>query len=972
MSPSIVQAAVLAERLKTARVARGHSQPELERISGVGHAQISRLERAQVAQPSLNDVLALAAALRIPLEALISPTPDLLLELLDDEAPTDRAGGDQAREQATATITQLLGAGMFPEIPEEWLAARLNVLVIGDRARELAAAVAVAYTPSVLVADAPPSLDGLASITADASAVEAAHAAGSFDDLAVSAITDVDAGAVLPVLERGWRGVWFADPDAVSPQRALEVLALRAAAGSLLEEHVHLIVRADSSGSCDVSQIVRTASGRLQLLELHGTSGLHRLPVAHAANRPPRGLLAEDRDGVIALGTAGGRLIGVHPDDLATHLSLTGVTGSGKSVMLGHLAAGLAQRGHGVLMFDPNGDYTDRVGAALCQHAPERAADLIVLDADDRQHPILFNPLNVRDAAEIEMAVHSVKEALLAALNLDVDGAPRAMHHVEMALWAMCEANLRGLPGHLHLNVLDLQLFFSDADLRAATAAWSKNRSVRSLYGPDGTFEMLGARGQIELVTPVMRTLEMMTTTPAGDTLGQSCDTVKVGEWLRDGKVILVRTPGCHAPAEQTAAKMLTALLLGRLAADLHEPLDRRAFVVVDELQKHAGEALMHLLATGRKLGVSAIVSSQGAQSLPPRVLRAVQSDTQNKIVMCLNAADAADLAAQVAGGAARPQPADLAELGVGEAWANLRCGNRASGPVRFQVLEPLDAPASAHQLVQAAALRSRGDLSRFVGELLDEQDGRADRTRAALAEAIRAEEARSDFGYEPFPQSVIDAALLSARREQEELAQDGAAPAVTLEPSYSETYDSWRILSAELCEHFAMSDNELEKMLRRRLPDRLAAKLYWTSERAVVGVDAKALSTLREFAAAVDAIKSGVRIDPAVEDDKFGEMSSRIRVYARQVSGKAGELVLWEVSTGALGRHLYREGYGTGAKTAELLRAIIAERNWAGVTVSEGPHVVTITAQSLPALQSLFAQVSDKVGMAVLVVEPA
>lgn len=57
----------LAKFIKEARIKRGLSQRDLAKISGVGNAMISKIERGATGKPSYETMSALATALRVPL-----------------------------------------------------------------------------------------------------------------------------------------------------------------------------------------------------------------------------------------------------------------------------------------------------------------------------------------------------------------------------------------------------------------------------------------------------------------------------------------------------------------------------------------------------------------------------------------------------------------------------------------------------------------------------------------------------------------------------------------------------------------------------------------------------------------------------------------------------------------------------------------------------------------------------------------
>jgi DNA helicase HerA-like ATPase len=80
---------------------------------------------------------------------------------------------------------------------------------------------------------------------------------------------------------------------------------------------------------------------------------------------------------------------GLLPHDRTRHLYIIGQTGTGKSNLLGELVRQDIEAGEGIALIDPHGDLADQI----FDHIPRsRIDDVIVIDTDDREHPIAINP----------------------------------------------------------------------------------------------------------------------------------------------------------------------------------------------------------------------------------------------------------------------------------------------------------------------------------------------------------------------------------------------------------------------------------------------------------------------------------------------------------------------------------------------------------------------------------------------------
>ncbi|GAG98536.1 unnamed protein product, partial [marine sediment metagenome] len=85
---------------------------------------------------------------------------------------------------------------------------------------------------------------------------------------------------------------------------------------------------------------------------------------------------------------------GVWQDDLRRHMYLIGKTGTGKTTCLQNMAIDKIQKGHGVGVIDPHGDFVETI---LNFIPDERIKDVILVDPSDAQYPVAFNPVEQVD-----------------------------------------------------------------------------------------------------------------------------------------------------------------------------------------------------------------------------------------------------------------------------------------------------------------------------------------------------------------------------------------------------------------------------------------------------------------------------------------------------------------------------------------------------------------------------------------------
>jgi len=416
---------------------------------------------------------------------------------------------------------------------------------------------------------------------------------------------------------------------------------------------------------------------------------------------PPEGVIPI---GEIAMDTARHRSIGMPIAGLATHAYVCGTTGSGKSTLLEWLLYGLAKnevwwpgkfnRG-AIFVVDPHGELCDAVASNILAFAPERAKDIIIMDFGNTEWPIAFNPLSITSQAEIEGTVNAVKDMILKMLNLNPDSAPRAVNYTEQAVWALCEANLRGLSSHpnLHLSLLQVPEFFTNKDFRQLVMQFCTNIAIKAAFGPEGPFERLGERMQLDHVMPILRTFDSLSTKDSfGNVFGQSESKIDFAHWVRQRKIVLMKLPaitGGDAAVAKFIGAMVTPMMIGSLAKWAHDP-DLAAFLVIDEFQNYATESFKDLLAQTRKYGLWAIAVNQVPQDLPADVLRGVQSNTQTKFAGRLDAQAVRMISDFIASGESYPRPDDIVKMDSYWFWANVKMnGGKNSGPFSMKGLAP-------------------------------------------------------------------------------------------------------------------------------------------------------------------------------------------------------------------------------------------------------------------------------------------
>jgi len=140
-----------------------------------------------------------------------------------------------------------------------------------------------------------------------------------------------------------------------------------------------------------------------------------KLIAKHNRNQPEQGQSRLGRD------VQTGRVVDVLQVSRRQGLYITGIQGTGKSVLIENLIIQDIKQNMGVCLLDPHGDLTQAVLARMPEH---RVKDVIYLDISDYRHPFGINPFTCSDPTnpfEVQKIVDQVKHIFEKLLGVSQD-----------------------------------------------------------------------------------------------------------------------------------------------------------------------------------------------------------------------------------------------------------------------------------------------------------------------------------------------------------------------------------------------------------------------------------------------------------------------------------------------------------------------------------------------------------------------
>lgn len=412
-----------------------------------------------------------------------------------------------------------------------------------------------------------------------------------------------------------------------------------------------------------------------------GDGDLPGLPGLHPRLLPAPASLT-GKKGVFATSTAPGdtRPVGIRAEARLQHLVVTGPTGSGKSMVFGHLVLADIEAGRPCVVVDPKRQLID----FILDRIPEgHLHDVVVLDAAD-PNSVGFNPLDTtgRNADVVVDGILSAFKAVFA------DGwGPRTEDLLHAGLLTLARSGeARGEPHTL----LDLPRLLTDAAFRRTVVGTiAEDRALSAFWA--GYEELSpGARANI-IAAPMNKLRKYVLRKNLAAVLGQSRPKFRLRDVFQDGKTVLV--PLNDALLGPGAAQLLGSLITSELwmatleRAAEKNPTAHPGSIYIDEVQQFLNlpTSIADALATSRSYGVAWNLAHQFRAQLPSGMRAAFDANARNKIVFATAADDARDLA--------RMAPAldweDFMALAPYEIYANLVDQGAPTGWFSARTLPP-------------------------------------------------------------------------------------------------------------------------------------------------------------------------------------------------------------------------------------------------------------------------------------------
>jgi len=368
---------------------------------------------------------------------------------------------------------------------------------------------------------------------------------------------------------------------------------------------------------------------------------------------------------------------GVKIDDRRRHLYIIGKTGTGKTTLLENMAIQDIQRGNGIGIVDPHGEFAEK----MLDFVPsERLNDVIYFNPADLDWPIAFNAMEKVDP-EHRHLVASGLVGVFKKLWADTWG-PRLEYVLRNAIMALLE-----YPGSTLLGIMRMLV---DKTYRQKVVDKINDPVVKSFWVDE--FSKYRGNFEVEAIAPIQNKVGQFLTNPLiRNIVGQTKSSIDIRAAMDEGKIFIMNLSKGKIGEDTSAllgAMLITKLQLAAMSrVDVPEEDRRDFYLYIDEFQNFSTQSFTNILSEARKYRLDLILAHQYITQVEEEVRDAVFGNVGTIITFRIGAADAEFLEKEF-----EPEfnVNDLVNLGFAQIYLKLMIDGFASRPFSATTLPPL------------------------------------------------------------------------------------------------------------------------------------------------------------------------------------------------------------------------------------------------------------------------------------------
>ena len=330
---------------------------------------------------------------------------------------------------------------------------------------------------------------------------------------------------------------------------------------------------------------------------------------------------------------------GITNEDRNRHMYVIGKTGVGKSNMLENMAIADMNAGDGIAVIDPHGDFIDKI---LNYIPKDRMDDVIILNPEDRDFPIAFNPLetvNPDHKGLVASGLISIFQKIWA-----FTWGPRLEHILRNTILALLD--------YPDSTMLGVTRMLEDKNFRKKVVKRISDPVVKNFWLRE--FAEYNEKFRTEAIAPIQNKVgQFLSSATVRNIIGQPKSTIDFREIMDSGKIILVKLAQGAIGEDNSSllgAMIITKIQLAAMSrVDIPEEKRKNFYLYVDEFQNFATESFAKILSEARKYKLNLTVANQYIAQMPETVRDAVFGNVGTIVAFRVGANDAPVLAKELA-----------------------------------------------------------------------------------------------------------------------------------------------------------------------------------------------------------------------------------------------------------------------------------------------------------------------------------
>ena len=378
------------------------------------------------------------------------------------------------------------------------------------------------------------------------------------------------------------------------------------------------------------------------------------------------------------------RSFGIKREDRTKHMYVIGKTGMGKTTVEENMAIQDIQRGEGVGIVDPHGQFAEK----MLSFVPEnRIKDVVYFCPHDTDWPMAFN---VMEDVGIEQR-HLVASGLMGVFKKlwpDVWSA-RMEYILNNAILALLE--------YPNSTLLGINRMLADKDYRKVVVSKITDPVVKAFWEQE--FAKYTERFAAEATPAIQNKVGQFTANPLiRNIIGQPKSSFDIRKIMDEKKILIMNLSKGRigeSNSQLIGAMLITKIYLAAMSR-VNVPERERSdfYLYVDEFQNFATESFKDILSEARKYRLNLILAHQYVTQMDETVRDAVFGNVGTLVVFRVGAFDAEVLEVEFA-----PEfmATDIVNLGFASIYLKLMINGIASRPFSALTLPPIPMPEKSY-----------------------------------------------------------------------------------------------------------------------------------------------------------------------------------------------------------------------------------------------------------------------------------